>query len=82
MSAEDVRVLLRRLRRLGSETAAQPATPGVGRTPENGLGEMISEEEARAALERAAAEPRRRLRRRAEGLPDSVVKVVGDVAEH
>jgi transcriptional regulator GlxA family with amidase domain len=83
LSLDDVRFLLSRLWSLGSGTAAAPpggrALPSVW-PPGGGRGE-ISDAEAREALQRAAAEPRQRLLRDAEGLPTNVVKVLEVLTE-
>ncbi len=79
----DVRSLLRRLRRLEDEACPSTEIPRSRVTGESG-GRCggISEADARKALRRAGAGPRRRLRRDAEGLPRDLARVLRDVADH
>ncbi len=78
LSVDDVRVLLKRLRHLGSRGVSPKAH---GPTPPGRRGE-ISMEDARATLEEAAVPSRKRLLAEVEGLPDSIRIVLEYLVEN
>jgi transcriptional regulator GlxA family with amidase domain/tetratricopeptide (TPR) repeat protein len=78
LSVAEVRWLLQRLRR--PEAAAPGPPPGLRSCA--GMSGTLTEAEAREAVEQAAAGIRQRLLDDAEGLPDAIVEVLEDLAEH